>query len=140
MNKFIEFLLNGVQVVSVYLGHAITIIEGFLKFAPIVVNWVKDYMLVLQPEVDDPDNDMTGDMAREIIVEAGLEEFHGSGPSVTAGMLRSIIDNLHMVMKTGRFGSDPYIDREALAVDKGYIKSEDLAMARKAMPYFQPLD
>jgi len=140
MNKFIEVLLKGIQVVSMYLGQAIMIIENVLKYAPIVVQFVADQMDLLQPKIDDPANDMTGDIAREIVVEAGMEEFTGSGPVVTRGFLRTIIDNLHMIRKAGKIGKDPYIDREALAVSKGYIKSEDLALARKAMPYFQPLD
>jgi S1-C subfamily serine protease len=140
MGNFIGALLKGIKIVSVYLGYAVQIIEGFMKFAPLVVEWVQNQMDLLQSQVDDSNNSMTGDEARDFIVEAGMKEFTGSGPVVTRGFLRTIVDNLHMLRKAERLGLDPYIDREALAVKKGYIKSEDLAMARKAMPYFQPLD
>ena len=140
MSDFISKIIVGVQIVTMYLALAIDYVEKALVFAKPIVEWIKDKMDEYQPAIDDPDNPMTGDIAREEIVDAGFVKFHGSGSFVTKGWLRSIIENLHMITKAGKLGLDPYIDKEKLAVSKGYIKSEDLDRARKAMPYFQPLD
>lgn len=138
MKDFLENLLKGIEIVSVYLAGAIKYIEYFVMYAPVVVKWVMQQMDMLQPLIDK--GSLNPDDAREKIVTAGLDRFHGSGPVVTAGMLRALIENLHMIRKAVRIGKDPYIDKEALAVSKGYIKSDDLDLARKAMPNFQPLD
>lgn len=138
MNSFLDKILQGIEVISVYLGAAIKIIETFLEFAPMVVFWVKDKMDEWQPKIDA--GEIPGDEAREAIVAEGIEVFHGSGPVIEKGDFRTLVDQMHKIRKAARIGKDPYMDKEKLAVSKGYIKSEDLDRARKAMPYFQPLD
>lgn len=140
MGDFISKILDGIEVVSFYLGWAVRIIEGFISWAPTVVQWVAEQMDFLQPRIDDDNDPLTGDQAREMIVEQGAEKFHGSGPVITKGDLRTIVDQLHKIRNAVRIGKDPYMDMEKLAVSKGYIKSEDLEMARKAWPGLQPLD
>lgn len=138
MSNFVAKILNGIVALSGYLAVAIQIVEAFLMVAPKIVEWVNDKMDFMQEKIDA--GDMSGDEARDAIVEEGSLVLIGSGAVISKADLRTLVDQLHKIRKAGFLRRDPYIDREALAINKGYIKSEDLEKARKAMPYFQPLD
>lgn len=138
MSSFITKILKGIVAVSGYLTVAVQIVEVFLMISPKIVKWVYDKMEFMQPKIDA--GDITGDEAREAIVEEGSLVLVGSGAVIGKGDLRTLVDQLHKIRKAGRIRKDPYVDREVLAVKKGYIKSKDLERAKKAMPYFQPLD
>lgn len=140
MSEFLEKILGVVKVVTMYLAGAIDYIEKALLYAKPIVEWIKDKMDELQPRIDDPNDPMAGDDARELIAEEGVLKWHGSGSFVTKGWIRTVVESLHMIREAARIGKDPYIDMEELGASKGYLKSKDLEIARKVWPGFQPLD
>lgn len=140
MSDWIENILKGINKVGTILLSAIGYIKSILPFAEALVIWVKQKIEEYAPRVDDSEDPLTGPMATELIVNESQIKFHGSGGVYPKSFVLTIVKFVYKIFKSGRMGYDVYLDREELAVSKGYIKSEDLATARKAWPSLQPLD
>jgi hypothetical protein len=140
MKEWIDNILKGLSRVGAYLLSAIGYIKSILPIAEALITWVRDQIGRYAPQVEDPNDPLTGEMATELIVNESQTKFHGSGALYPKAFVLSVVKFVYMIYKSGKLGIDAYFEQSELAVSKGYIKSEDLAMYRRANPAFQPLD
>ncbi|HEC64968.1 MAG TPA: hypothetical protein ENI23_06735 [bacterium] len=76
----------------------------------------------------------TIEVARDDLIAATLEEFHGSGPQISIMFIKQIIEGIVALGKAERYGVAHFQDRDVRARDLGYLVSPDLELAKRTYP------
>lgn len=134
--SFFDKIRQGLEIITGYIALAIDILTKFNAVMPIVVEFIIEQVDSWFGKIEK--GEATGEQAREAVVQASLQRFHGSGPVIAEQDIRTIVEQYVKIAKARRMEFDN--SREVIAVQKGYVKQTELEKVRLAWPTFQPLD
>lgn len=76
----------------------------------------------------------TKDAARENLVTASMDKFHGSGKVFSESYVRVLVEAAFQGQKAVKLGPAAELSRDDLARAKGYLKSSDIDLAMQTYP------